>query len=82
MNNLVDRYKASNEVSKSLASQLSANLKQAQQHLDKGKRDQAIKQMENVMKQLNKASKKDVSDHAKSVLDIDANTLIASWKKK
>lgn len=82
MNNLVDRYKASNEVSKSLASQLSASLKQAQQHLDKGKRDQAIKQMENFMKQLNKAGIKDAAEHAKSVLNTDANTLIASWKKK
>ncbi|GLX67177.1 carbohydrate-binding protein [Paenibacillus glycanilyticus] len=81
MGKLVDRYRASGEVSKSLSAQLSASLKQAQHHLDKGHRDQAVKQMQDFVKQLNKADKKNVSDHAKAVLNADAEALIASWKK-
>ncbi|MCM3631245.1 carbohydrate-binding protein [Paenibacillus glycanilyticus] len=82
MSKLVDRYKASGEVSKSLAAQLSASLKQAQHHLDKGKRDQAIKQMQDFIKQLNKARSGDIAEKAKSVFNADAEALIASWKKK
>ncbi|SFE89017.1 Predicted alpha-1,6-mannanase, GH76 family [Paenibacillus catalpae] len=82
MSNLVDLYKASNDVSKSLAAQLVASLKQAQQHLDKGKRDQAIKHMQDFIKQLNKANKNSVTDQAKAILNNDAEALIASWKKK
>ncbi|MCK9857506.1 carbohydrate-binding protein [Paenibacillus sp. ATY16] len=82
MSKLVDRYMASGEVGKSLAAQLSASLKQAQHHLDKGHRDQAIKQMQDFIKQLDKANKKNVTDQAKAVLSTDAEALIESWKKK
>jgi Predicted glycosyl hydrolase len=81
MGSLIDRYKASGDVSKPLAVQLSASLKQAQHHLDKGKRDQANKQMQDFIKQLNKANKKSVTDQAKAVFNTDAEALIASWKK-
>lgn len=81
MSKLVDRYKASGEVSQSLAAQLSASLKQARHHLDKGERDQAAKHMEDFIKHLNKADRNSVSDRAKAVFTTDSEALIASWKK-
>ncbi|SEN95985.1 carbohydrate-binding protein [Paenibacillus sp. OV219] len=79
LTNLVAKYKAANEISSSLASQLTNSLDQAQHQLDKGKHDQAIKFMNKFIDQVNKEKKNNISDQAKSVLNTDAQSLIGSW---
>lgn len=46
----------------------------------RGKKDQAIKLMNKFLDQLCKENKNNVSDQAKSVLRLDANSILASWK--
>ncbi|AZN43778.1 carbohydrate-binding protein [Paenibacillus albus] len=78
LNNLVARYKAANEISNSLASQLTNSLDQAQHQLDKGKRDQAEKFINKFIDQVNKEKKNNVSDKAKAVFITDGQSILAS----
>lgn len=80
MKNIIANFKAANEISGSLESQLTNSLSQAQHQLEIGKKDQAITFMNKFLGQLGKENKNNVSDKAKSVLTADANSLLASWK--
>ncbi|WP_274651434.1 carbohydrate-binding protein [Paenibacillus humicola] len=81
MQQLVSRFQASGELGKALASQLANALKQAQQQLDIGKRDQAGKHMQDFVKSLNReALSGQASERAKTALNADAQWLLDSWR--
>lgn len=81
MKQLVERFADSGDVRGPLIPQLSNALNQAQHHLDKGRRDQAAKHMQNFAKHLNKeVMGRHVSDQAKAVLNTDADFLIQDWQ--
>lgn len=78
MNALLNRYQSL--LSNALTSQLSNALSQAQHQLDKNRRDQAAKHMQDFVKHLNNpALGKDVDSSVKAILNADANALIKLW---
>jgi hypothetical protein len=78
MNALLNRYQSL--LSNALTSQLSNALSQAQHQLDKNRRDQAAKHMQDFVKHLNNpALGKDVDSSVKAILHADANALIKLW---
>ncbi|WP_171645785.1 endo-alpha-N-acetylgalactosaminidase family protein [Paenibacillus phytorum] len=78
MNALLNRYQSL--LSNALTSQLSNALSQAQHQLDKNRRDQAAKHMQDFVKHLNNpALGKDVDSNVKAILNADANALIKLW---
>ncbi|WP_171693476.1 endo-alpha-N-acetylgalactosaminidase family protein [Paenibacillus germinis] len=78
MNALLNHYQSL--LSNALTSQLSNALSQAQHQLDKNRRDQAAKHMQDFVKHLNNpALGKDVDSNVKAILNADANALIKLW---
>ncbi|TCP29566.1 glycosyl hydrolase family 2 [Scopulibacillus darangshiensis] len=74
---LVTRYQKYGQIKHGLAKQLINSLKQAQRHLDKGKKNLAIKSMKNFDKHLNKNN--GISKTVQDVLNVDSNLLIEKW---
>ena len=82
MKQLVERFTDSGDVRGALIPQLSNALNQVEHHLDKGRRDQAVKHMQNFTKHLNKeAMGRNINDQAKAALNTDANFLIHDWQE-
>ncbi|NEN87001.1 family 20 glycosylhydrolase [Paenibacillus elgii] len=80
MQRLLESYHAAGELSGPLKNNLSASLKTAQKHENKGKLKQAARAMNDFKKKIDKATKKDViSEAAKAALIADANALIQAW---
>ncbi|MBB6672406.1 carbohydrate-binding protein [Cohnella nanjingensis] len=81
MQHLIDRFKRSGELSGALIPQLNGDLDQAARHLERGKKDQALKAMQDFVKHLNnKDLSGSVKDKAKTILNTDADSLINAWK--
>ncbi|MFC5649235.1 carbohydrate-binding protein [Paenibacillus solisilvae] len=82
MKKLIVRFTNSGELRGDLVLQLTDDLAQVQNQLDKGKQDNAIKHMQDFIKHLNnKALSKYVKDSAKAILNTDAQSLIKTWQK-
>jgi hypothetical protein len=78
MSQLLNRYEA--QLSRPLFIQLGNSLNQAQQQLDINRPDQAAKQMQDFVKQLNNSALAvDGDGVAKAILKSDANALIKQW---
>jgi hypothetical protein len=83
MSRWIEKYAASNDLHGPLVPQLDNSLKQAQQKLDKGLDDQAVKHMEDFLKHLdNIALENNISASTKAVLKWDAVYLIKLWSGK
>lgn len=81
LQNLVDRYIESNDLTGPLVPQLKNSLNQANHQLRKGDQDKAAKHTEDFLKLLkNEPLQEYVSKAAKEVLIADAQALIASWR--
>ncbi len=78
---LTDGFIESGNLFGPLASQLTNNLEQARKFYYDNKYDQAVKHMEDFLKHLNNPPMGNhISDHAKEILNLDANALIEIWK--
>ncbi|TFE22806.1 carbohydrate-binding protein [Cohnella luojiensis] len=81
MNRLIERFTDSGELSGAMIPQLTNSLKQAQQQLDIGKQDQATKHMRDFIKHLNnEALDANITDGAKAILNVDAESMINTWQ--
>lgn len=77
LRNLLDKFYKNGELGGPLTSQLTNNLDQAQQKLEKGRPEQAAQHMEDFIKHLNnEALSSNASADAKRVLNADAEALI------
>lgn len=75
------KYQESGELTGPLAVQLNNTVKQAQHHLEKGSRKNAMKFMEKYMFHLNRKSNRDnISSQAKSNLSHQVQSMIEMWK--
>ncbi|SDO22637.1 Fibronectin type III domain-containing protein [Paenibacillus sp. yr247] len=81
MQELMKRYVATGEVNGSLEAQITNKFSQSLDHYSKGHMDQAIKHMQDVLKDLEKAKQGDISAYVKQVLTADANAIIAVWSR-
>jgi hypothetical protein len=82
INTLVEQFASAGEMSKSLVSQLTNNLSQAQHQFSKDDKNKAIKHIEDFIKHLNNPAKQeDISQKAEEILNTDANYLIKLWSK-
>jgi hypothetical protein len=81
MQNIIEKFVLTGELKGSLEAQITNKFRQALDQLSKGHRDQAIKHMQDVLKQLEKAKEGDISAHAKQVLTTDANAIISAWSR-
>ncbi|GIP32663.1 glycoside hydrolase domain-containing protein [Paenibacillus sp. J2TS4] len=80
---LLDRYKASGDLSGPLANQLTNSAKQAAHHLSNGSKDQAAKFMHDFLKHLNKDPMQDkVTQAAKDALTAEAQAIIIDLTNK
>lgn len=78
---LVDDYIASGDLSGPLAKQLSNTLDQARQQYDKGRLEQAARDLEKFLKHLNnKAMQRHISEEAKEHLERQVNSLLQQWR--
>lgn len=77
----INAYVASGELEQRLAKDLNKSLEQAEKHYDKGKTKQAVKSLEDFLKDLNKkGNKNDISAEAKAILTANVQILIAEWQ--
>ncbi|MFD6207593.1 family 43 glycosylhydrolase [Peribacillus sp. NPDC060253] len=78
---LVGTYAGDGAIDRRLAGQLSKHLDQAKHQLDKGNDKQAVKEMKDFLKLLNKkANDKYIDDDVKANLNADANALLETWE--
>ncbi|MBD0384422.1 rhamnogalacturonan lyase [Paenibacillus sedimenti] len=81
LENLIETYAASGELSGSLVPQLTNTYKQAEHHLGQGSVKEAMKFMEKFVSQINKRTKEaSISVAAEKNLTYHANLLIQMWK--
>ncbi|KRF43710.1 endo-alpha-N-acetylgalactosaminidase family protein [Paenibacillus sp. Soil787] len=78
---LIAKFMASGEINGSLGTQITNKFTQSLDQLSKGHNDQAIKHMEDVLKQIEKANQGEISAYAKQIFIIDANSIIVDWSK-
>ncbi|WP_171646162.1 endo-alpha-N-acetylgalactosaminidase family protein [Paenibacillus phytorum] len=81
MQQLIAKFMASGEINGPLGTQITNKFTQSLDQLSKGHNDQAIKHMQDVLKQIEKAKQGEISAYAKQVLTTDANAIIAAWSK-
>ncbi|MCZ8510949.1 cadherin-like beta sandwich domain-containing protein [Paenibacillus filicis] len=81
MQQLIAKFIASGEINGPLGTQITNKFTQSLDQLSKGHHDQAIKHMQDVLKQIEQAKQGEISDHAKQVLTTDANAIIEAWSK-
>lgn len=81
MQELMDRFVATGELAGSLEAQITNKFSQSLDHYSKGHKDQAIKHMQDVLKDLDKTKPGEISAYAKQVLIADANAIIAAWSR-
>jgi hypothetical protein len=78
--NLIDQFKESGQLQHPLSVQLTNALRQAQHHYESGRREQAVKHLEDYLKHLNNdALQHLVQDEAKSILEDCAYHMIVKW---
>lgn len=81
MTKLLERFAP--ELSRPLVKPLANNLKQARRELDKGRPDKAAKHMRDFLKHLNNpALAREGDEHARAVLNADAEVLIRQWTEE
>lgn len=81
LDNLVGEYARAGELSNPLLSQLTSSLKQADHHMSKGSREQALKFLHSFVSQLGENKKAGaLSDKARMNLSYHAEMLINMWK--
>ncbi|NOU88702.1 DNRLRE domain-containing protein [Paenibacillus sp. LMG 31460] len=78
---LIAKFVASGEINGSLTTQITNKFTQSLDQLSKGHNDQAIKHMQDVLKQIDKAKQGEISAYAKQVLTTDAYAIMAVWSK-
>ncbi|MFF2449039.1 FIMAH domain-containing protein [Neobacillus sp. NPDC058068] len=77
---LVEEYSSNGDLNTPLFNQLTNTLKQAEHHLNKGSKKQAVKFMQDFLEHLNnKAMQKNITQSAKDVLADNAQELILYW---
>ncbi|NOU88327.1 hypothetical protein GC102_21560 [Paenibacillus sp. LMG 31460] len=82
MQQLIAKFLASGELNGSLTTQFTNKFTQSLDQLSKGHKDQAIKHMQDVLKEIDKAKQGEISAYAKQVLITDANdAIIAAWSE-
>ncbi|SEO89822.1 OmpL47-type beta-barrel domain-containing protein [Paenibacillus sp. OV219] len=82
MQQLLNKFTASGELTGSIQSQLSNSLRQAMDQSVKGHTDQAVKHMQDFLKHMNNSAlQNNISSNAKKVLSADANAVIEAWSK-
>lgn len=81
MQELMERFVATGEVDGSLEAQITNKFSQSLDHYSKGQTDQAIKHMQDVLKDLEKTQPGEISAYVKQVLTTDAKAIIAVWSK-
>lgn len=80
---LIDGYIKTGELKGPMIPQLTNSLDQAQHQFNKGKKDQAIKHIQDFMKHLNNgALSKYIGENSKIILNADADALIKIWSSK
>ncbi|SDJ98690.1 FIMAH domain-containing protein [Sediminibacillus albus] len=74
---ILDRYHSSEDIMQPVYAELTNKLEQAEHHLNKGDKSQAIKHLNDLLKHLNKESmSKFISDKAKNILNTKVENLI------
>ncbi len=77
---LLNKFVETGDLSGPLVNQLTNSIKQAQHQLDKGRKDQAVKHMEDFIKHLyNQGMDKNITSDCRDALNRSAESLIESW---